>query len=451
MPTPIVDFCEKYKANEILRAHMPGHKGRGEDFYAFDITEISGADSLFEASGIIRQSEEMTAALFGAYKTLYSAGGSTLCIQTMLAMLSKVTGSKTVVAARNCHRAFVNACGILGLTVKWVLPRYEHSLVTGEISAEEIKALLDSLPPWEKPCCVYITSPDYMGKIAPVSEIARICREKDIFLAVDNAHGAYLKFCSEDIHPLTLGADICCDSAHKTLPALTGAAYLHIKNPALEPFEGFAKGIMSCFASTSPSYLILQSLDRCGEYLRNEMEDIANSANGGGYFCEMENAANALKERLKNAWQIYGDEAGKLSIFAPPSGYSGTGLGEALRQRGVECEYADDCFTVLMLTGLTVEEIGRLGDIFESIPQPRILVQPPDYSNFSLPPAAMGIREAMMSRWEQIPTTEAEGRIAAACLAHCPPGVSAIASGEIFTEEIIKILKNYSIRNVIVV
>lgn len=443
MPTPIVDFCNSYSQKNILRAHMPGHKGRGEAFYALDITEISGADSLFEASGIIRQSEEMTAALFGAYKTLYSAGGSTLCIQTMLAMLSKVTGSKTVVAARNCHRAFVNACGMLGLTVKWILPRYEHSLVTGEISAEGIKALLDSLPPWEKPCCVYITTPDYMGKLTPVAEIARICRDKGIFLAADNAHGAYLKFCTEDIHPLSLGADICCDSAHKTLPALTGAAYLHIKNPALEPFEGFAKGIMSCFASTSPSYLILQSLDKCKEYLQNEM--------GGGYFCEMENAANALKKRLENAWQIYGDEPGKLSIFAPSAGYSGTGLGDALRQRGVECEYTDDCFTVLMLTGFTAEEIGRLGDIFEALPQPRMLVQPPDYSNFTLPPAAMSIREAMMSSWEKLPIDNAEGRIAAACLAHCPPGVSAIASGEIFTEEIIKILKNYSIRDVIVV
>ncbi|MCM1577387.1 MAG: aminotransferase class I/II-fold pyridoxal phosphate-dependent enzyme [Ruminococcus sp.] len=422
---------------------MPGHNGKGseENFFEYDITEIHGADSLFEAKGIIRRSEETAAEIFGAHRTLYSAGGSTLCIQTMLAMLTRVTGSKTVAAARNCHRAFVNACGSLGLTVKWIVPRYEHSLVTGEVTAAAVKSLLDSLPPWEKPCCVYITSPDYMGKTAPIAEISRICRDKGVYLAVDNAHGAYLRFCEEDIHPLSLGADICCDSAHKTLPALTGGAYLHIKAPDLEPYDGFAKGIMSLFASTSPPYPILCSLDRCNEILRD---------NGGG-FRETEKALFALKRRLADCWHFYGDEPLKLTVFTPPSGFTGEGLADVLREKGVECEYADDCFTVLMLAGCTVSEIERLEKIFGDIRQPRIAVYVPDYRDFTLPPAAVGIREAITAMGENIPIDKAEGRTAGISVGHCPPGTSPIVPGEIFTEDIIKIFKRYGIEEVNVI
>lgn len=441
MSQPIADFAKSYAANKILKAHMPGHKGRGEDFYGLDITEISGADSLYEAQGIIADSERQTAELFGAGKTLYSAGGSTLCIETMLALMAKVTGKKKVLAVRNCHRAFVNTCGLLGLDPVWICPEYKNSLVTGNVTADTVAgALRECRERGDMPGFVYVTSPDYMGKLAPLEDIARVCHDFEVLLAVDNAHGAYLRFTEgadgKPLHPMFRGSDICCDSAHKTLPVLTGGAYLHIKNPALEPYEGCAKELMSLFGSSSPSYLILESLDRCGEFIRREGQDI---------FGRQQQAAEALHRRLSPYWQLYGDEWGKLTFFAPASGFTGTELAEILRECGIECEYADDCFTVLMLTGSTPSEMERAGDIIEKIPQPRIAVPVPDYSGFTVPHRAMCIRDAMNAPSERIAASEAAGRTAGLCPSHCPPGVAPIVSGEVFTDKIIRILESYGI------
>ena len=157
---------------------MPGHKGYCPDncgfscAYAYDITEIAGADALFEADGIIAQSEANAAKLFGTAKTLYSAGGSTLCIQAMLALTCK--SGDTVVAVRNAHRAFINACVLLDLDVEWVYPVYENgSVISGTVSPESIEAAVLSAG---SPACVYITSPDYLGRTADIKAISDICK-----------------------------------------------------------------------------------------------------------------------------------------------------------------------------------------------------------------------------------------------------------------------------------
>ena len=255
MDTPIYDFLKGYAASGTVRCHMPGHKGRlpalGSEL---DITEISGADSLFEASGIIRESERGMSSLYGTADTFYSAGGSTLCIQAMLAAMKQE--GRTVVAARNVHRAFLNAAALLGLDVKWVMPDYTDGILSGTLSPGDIeRALADT-----SNACVYLTSPDYTGRMADIRAVSAICRRYGAPLLADNAHGAHLRFMPTDCHPITLGADMCCDSAHKTLPALTGAAMLHTSS---ERYAGVLRQCMSLFASTSPSYPIMASLDLC--------------------------------------------------------------------------------------------------------------------------------------------------------------------------------------------
>lgn len=271
MDTPIYDFLRKYAASGVLRAHMPAHKGR-EIFpdglsSALDITEICGADSLFEASGIIRESERGMAELYGSADTFYSAAGSTLCIQAMLAAM-KQEGRK-VIAVRNVHRAFLNAAALLDLDVEWVMPDYTDGILSGTIGPADIERALAETPN----ACVYLTSPDYTGRMADIRGIAEICRSHGAPLLVDNAHGAHLHFLPESRHPIALGADICCDSAHKMLPALTGAAMLHTSS---ERYAGVLRQCMSLFASTSPSYLIMASLDLCRRYISEQIRaDIA--------------------------------------------------------------------------------------------------------------------------------------------------------------------------------
>ena len=146
MDTPIIDFLEKYNASGTLRCHMPAHKGKvgfGFDL-SDDITEISGADSLFEAEGIIAQSERNMSSLYGTAATVYSAGGSTLCIQAMLAIM-KMEGRR-IIAARNVHRAFLNAAALLGLDVQWVLPRYSGGILSGELALPDVEAAFAASP-----------------------------------------------------------------------------------------------------------------------------------------------------------------------------------------------------------------------------------------------------------------------------------------------------------------
>ena len=261
MNTPICDFVRDYAARRPDRLHMPGHKGRGAA-EQLDITEITGADVLYHPRGIILESEKNAAALFGSRRTVYSAEGSSLSIRAMvfLAMQDARKRGKTprIAAGRNAHKVFITAAALLDVQVQWLYPAQTGSLLTCQITPETLE---EALGQGEPVTAVYITSPDYLGNVADISGLSRVCRRYGCLLLVDNAHGAYLGFLPEGQHPMDQGADMCCDSAHKTLPVLTGGGYLHISSHAPGELDSMADSAMALFASTSPSYLILQSLD----------------------------------------------------------------------------------------------------------------------------------------------------------------------------------------------
>ena len=269
MNTPIYDFVQNYIKSNTARLHMPGHKG--VSFLGCeqsDITEIKGADELYAPTGIIRESEENATHLFGTAKTVYSAGGSSQSINAML-YLAYLKADKTrrpyILAGRNAHKSFIYALAKLDADVEWLYPEISGSICSCIVTAEMLEKRLNKLD--HKPFAVYITNPDYLGGMSDIKSISQVCKKYDIPLLVDNAHGSYLKFYKRDLHPISLGADICCDSAHKTLPVITGGGYLHI---AKDDKYGFSKNVvnaMAIFGSTSPSYLILQSLDLCNRYL----------------------------------------------------------------------------------------------------------------------------------------------------------------------------------------
>lgn len=269
MNTPIADFVQQYAASDGVRLHMPGHKGRALlCCEPWDITEIAGADSLYEAEGIIRQSEDNATALFGSARTFYSTEGSSQCIRAMLflCLTCRRAGTKPVIlAARNVHKAFIYAAALLDAEVVWLWPEATTSLCACPITPKTLEDALSAMD--APPAAVYLTSPDYLGNQADVAALAAVCHAHNTLLAVDNAHGAYLRFLSPSQHPLDLGADICCDSAHKTLQVLTGGAYLHVAKTAPAAFAEGGKQALALFGSTSPSYLTLASLDLCNKEL----------------------------------------------------------------------------------------------------------------------------------------------------------------------------------------
>ena len=438
MTTPIVDFVEKYDEKISLRLHMPGHKGKCfispvAAVHSLDITEVCGADSLYEANGIIKESEENAAKLFGAYKTIYSTGGSTLGIQTMVS--SAVPVGAKIIAARNAHRAFVNTCALLDLDVVWVTGE-NADVISSNVTAKDIE---NALCKEKDACAVYITTPDYYGRMCDVKTISEICKKHNVPLLVDNAHGAHLAFMKENLHPISLGADICCDSAHKTLPVLTGGAYIHT---ASEKYAEKIKEKQSVFGSSSPSYLTLCSLDYCNFFLENSIREALS---------ETEKKMSALKERLSPAWQFVEGDILHLTVESYKSGLSGYDLADRLRERGIECEYADDLYTVMLFSPIdNDEDFEKLCTAMENIPQPRILLYK-DEIPFVLPEKAMFIRAATFAENEKIPVEKAEGRICSLNAVHCPPCVPVVVAGEKIDKNSINILKKYGIFEINVV
>ena len=418
---------------------MPGHKGT--EFLgceALDITEIAGADVLYYAEGIIAESEDNVTALFGTAHSFYSTEGSTLAIKAMLTLaIGRSSEARPLVlAARNVHKAFVYAAALLDFEVEWLYPEESSHLCACKITPAQLDAVLSSLG--RKPCALYLTSPDYLGNIADIEGISRVCKKHGVLLLVDNAHGAYLAFCSPSMHPISLGADICCDSAHKTLPVLTGGAYLHISKsaPCAEELCGEARRALSLFASTSPSYLILQSLDICNRYIAD------------GYRQRLDDCIKRIertKEKIKSLGaEVAPSEPLKLVIM------QGEALGAHLRKCGIEPEFCDGDVTVLMATPEnTAKDFEKLISALESFTAK-------EQSNTSLPTvspsrATLSIRDAIFAKQELIDVRDAEGRICASPTVSCPPAVPVAVSGEIITKEMIEVCLHYGVEKISVV
>ena len=437
MDTPIIDFVNEYVNSGSLRLHMPGHKGKELlGFERYDITEIDGADVLYNAQGIIKDSMQNATALFGTGKTLYSTEGSSLSIRAMLYLVclyAKLKGEKPLIfAGRNSHKAFVMSAAVLDFDIRWLYGEGNGGITECMISPQELERELSIAE--RKPSAVYITSPDYLGNIADISGIAEVCRKYDVLLLVDNAHGAYLNFLPENRHPIYLGADMCCDSAHKTLPALTGAGYLHISENAPRILCENAEKAMSLFASTSPSYLILQSLDYMNKYLSGDYRDKLSD------FC---NRVSDLKKKL-SAIGIANLDTEPLKITFTPKefGYTGLQLNEYLRNCGLVCEFSDPDYVVLMLTPEntenTLSEIYRVMSALEK--RERIPDVPPQIPTLT---AIVPIKQVLFSETEILPARQCVGRIFADINASCPPAIPIAVCGEILCRDAIELLRYY--------
>lgn len=414
---------------------MPGHKGKENEY---DITEINGADVLYPAKGIIAESERNAAKLFRTYRTFYSAEGSTLAIKAMLALVTAGKKEKRVLAGRNAHKSFIYGCAMLDIQPEWIYPDIFTDICSCTVRAEKVREYLSvSLPD-----AVYITSPDYLGRQADIPAISAVCKEYGVPLLVDNAHGAYTAFLKESEHPIHLGADMCCDSAHKSLPVLTGGAYLHISESGKKYAEN-AESALAMFASTSPSYAILASLDRCNAYVS---EGYAEKL-----FSCTEKVKKIKEALLKAGYTVYGTEKTKITFSALEKGYTGYGIYEFLEKENVIAEYADTAYTVLMVTPENTDaELEKLVLLLLS------LKDKAEKQNMVFPSLCRGekvisVREAMLAEKETVAINEAEGRICACPTVSCPPAVPIVISGERINKNSVELFRHYGIQDIEVV
>lgn len=437
--TPLKRALDEYIRQDYARLHMPGHKGASispfGELMAYDVTEVEGTDSLFEDDGPLKELEEIFTRLYDTKGTVMSAGGSTLCIQAMLRMVAKKEGR--ILAGRNIHAAAVNAMALLGLEPVWVYPnRKQEERLIGEISPDAIRSILEKekqAGTLDSLCAVYVTSPDYFGVMSDIRSIAQIAHEYALPLLVDNAHGAHLHFLKEEYHPMQLGADLCCDSLHKTMPALTGAALLHTSDAKYCPQM---KGAMTVFGSTSPNYLIMLSMDSTAEFL---MQDGAERIQQTVTRCE------ELRQKAREKGFVLPQHCDPMRLTLPlaGTGWDAQNFRKLLRKHKIMEEYLSDSGCVLLFSPFNREEDFKRTEALLD----EVLIQKQPFTAFPIVPSekVMSLREAFLSPKESVPVEKAEGRIAAQVKITCPPGIPLVMPGERLHKEIIKILKNSGI------
>lgn len=440
MKTPIVSFLKSYQEKSPVRMHMPGHKGAGIlGFEGMDLTEIYGADELFAAEGIIKESEQNASSLFGC-PTYYSTQGSTLCIQTMCTILCQDAKSKgkkpKILAGRNAHRSFIHAAALLDFEIEWLYGNSDY--LSCKIHAEDLeKAIIESLP-----TAVYLTNPDYLGNLLDIQSLASVCKKHNVLLAIDNAHGAYLRFLEPSLHPIDLGADLCCDSAHKTLPVLTGGAYLHLSESLNQVWKNDVKHFMEYFSSTSPSYLIMASLDATNEVLnttfRNSLSECVRSV------------ASLKNTLVQHGYTILSGEPMKITISTKEFGYTGNEIANLLMECDIYPEFYDSDYIVLMPSPYnTKDDLKRLETCLCGIERKPLLINKPPKLEQSK--KAMNVRQALFSSSITLDVSKSLGQVCSSVTVSCPPAILPVIPGEVISESSIEVMRYYGIETVRVV
>ncbi len=440
MKTPIVSFLKSYQEKSPVRMHMPGHKGAGIlGFEGMDLTEIYGADELFAAEGIIKESEQNASSLFGC-PTYYSTQGSTLCIQTMCTILCQDAKSKgkkpKILAGRNAHRSFIHVAALLDFDIEWLYGNSDY--LSCKIHAEDLeKAIIESLP-----TAVYLTNPDYLGNLLDIQSLASVCKKHNVLLAIDNAHGAYLRFLEPSLHPIDLGADLCCDSAHKTLPVLTGGAYLHLSDSLNQVWKNDVKHFMEYFSSTSPSYLIMASLDAANEVLnttfRNSLSECVRSV------------ASLKNTLVQHGYTILSGEPMKITISTKEFGYTGNEIANLLMECDIYPEFYDSDYIVLMPSPYnTKDDLKRLETCLCGIERKPLLINKPPKLEQSK--KAMNVRQALFSSSITLDVSKSLGQVCSSVTVSCPPAILPVIPGEVISESSIEVMRYYGIETVRVV
>ena len=396
---------------------MPGHKGSLSPLpelsaaVSLDLTELSPTGNLYEAGAPFDEAQALWAERFGFAHCQLLTGGSTMGIHTGLALCC--APGDAVLTDRGCHQAVFHAMALLDLQPVYLeRPWLQGESLAGPVSPEKVEAALSAHPEIKTVC---ITSPTYAGVLSDIGAISRIVHARGGKLFVDGAHGAHLPFLGIDHFR---GADGAVVSAHKTLPALGQGALLFTSGEDPERVRRMA----AVFGTSSPSYLILASLDGARAWLEGE---------GGPAYAETARRVARLRERFPalRGGGLQLDPA-RLTLSAG----SGPALASALAEEGIWPEMEDGGHVVCICTpGDLAENLDRLASALE---RHRELLGPcPPVPAPPLPERAVSLRRALFGRCERLPLERCEGRIAACPLAPYPPGVPVVAPGERITKK----------------
>lgn len=431
--TPMLDML--HRASGRVRLHMPGHKGRLPAEWvdsALDTTEIGPTDDLFSPCGGIARAQALYAASCGAAHTIFLTGGSTSGMLAMLLYAAAPDGE--VILPRNAHHSAISACVWGGLRPVFVEPSLTRDGAPFFLPEDVVKTMRSHTAAR----AVLLTRPDYFGICVDAVPIARACRELGMLLCVDEAHGAHLPWQNAPQSAGALGADLWVQSAHKTLPALTGGAVLHA---AQTVDANRLLRTLRMVHSSSPSFLIMETLDSA----RAMMDE-----RGFAELTELKGRIDAFWELLraagyKNAqdgWRAAGITCDPLRVVVDCAAHGRTGweVQEALTEQGIDAEMADDRRVVFIPSILDAADwLTRAARTLSALPRGAAALS--DVPTLPIPPRrALSVREAALSPQEAVLPQQAVGRIAAVSAGLYPPGVPLVTPGEIVDESVAEAL-----------
>ena len=463
----LINRLKAYKDSRIYPFHMPGHKRlqlggikgetarSGMDFpnpFFVDITEVEGFDNLHHAQGILKQSMEWAARVYGADRTWYLINGSTCGILASVCGCTRPGGH--ILMSRNCHKAAYHAAYINHLRTSYVYPQDLPGLgIQGGILPEDVEKALEEHRDIQ---AVFIVSPTYDGVVSDVSKIADIVHRKGIPLIVDEAHGAHFRFGKWfPDSALDMGADAVIQSVHKTLPSLTQTALLHIKGNYVNSRN--IERYLSIFQSSSPSYVFMASIEN-SIFVMDRMQRERDSVQMKEYEAHLMDLRRRLAS-MKNLRLVDRDIVGmggvwdldvsKIVVSTRGTALSGADLSSILREKyHLEMEMCGaDYVTAITTVFDSPEGLQRLGDSLEEI-DADVTGTPGSREDG---PAVYGMRaQAQCCLWEAMESPSrpvllkgSEGKISAEFVYLYPPGIPILAPGENIARNILDVIEEY--------
>ncbi len=455
----LIKKIKKYDKSKVYPFHMPGHKRRMKrkglkNPYRIDLTEVDGFDDLHHPDGIILEAEQRAARIYQAERTYFSVNGSTAGI--LSAIFSTTTTGGEILVARNSHKAAYHAIMLRQLRTRYVYPQKMPTYqLNGAINAEDIKRELELYPDIQ---AVYITSPTAEGVVSDIESIAKICHAAGKPLIVDEAHGAHFTF--SNIFPtssIACGADLVIHSVHKTLPAFTQTALIHLNGKLANRQK--LEEYLAIFQSSSPSYILMGGIDRCMEYLSKKHEKLIRKYNQRLVYFEKKTkdlqCIHIIRrdEILQTGFDY---DSGKLNIYLQHTERSGAWLKTELRAKyKLEMEMATSNH-VLAMTSIMDSKKGfrRLQRALNKID--KMLLQEIQNTGSNSEPAKndletvffhsnaeLTIHQAKESKLEQTFFSNAAGRISGEFVMLYPPGIPLIVPGELIEQEMIDQILEY--------
>lgn len=449
---PILEALVDWNKKKPISYHVPGHKNgeiipsyrQAEDFFkhvmSIDATELTGLDDLHGAEGVIKEAEKLASELYGSVETRFLVGGST--VGNLAMMMAVCKQSDTVFVQKNCHKSIVNGLRLTKANPVFIIPEYDpRSQVATGLTVDRLKKAISLYP---EASTLILTNPNYYGMSSDMENLIELAHKYNITVIVDEAHGAH--FGKSALFPknsVTHGADLVVHSAHKTLPAMTMGAYLHIVN---DRYRSKVNDYLQMLQSSSPSYPIMASLDIARYYLSSlsdeQIEMITSEIDTFRTLLDRIPGVTVIDEHDQSICEI-----DPLKLTIQVKGLTGFQLAHELEQASIFPELADALNVLLVLPlAWKKEQFEKTIQVFKEVAtryrdNPVVSHKKIDIEEDITTPA-YSFEELEKMNKRDIEVCEAEGHISAKAIIPYPPGIPVVLPGERFTGYHVRFLQN---------